>query len=69
MISKSSLDKTVLDMISDSAGLQQTHTHTHTHTHAHTHHFASCYAAGTAEDKMRLFIIYYILSTDMSEVS
>lgn len=42
MISKSSLDKTVLDMISDTS-------------------------AGTPEDKMRLFIIYYILSPDMSE--
>jgi hypothetical protein len=42
MISKSSLDKTVLDMISDPS-------------------------AGIPEDKMRLFIIYYILSPDMAE--
>jgi hypothetical protein len=42
MISKSSLDKTVLDMISDTT-------------------------AGTPEDKMRLFIIYYILSPDIAE--
>jgi hypothetical protein len=42
MISKSSLDKTVLDHISDPT-------------------------AGTPEDKMRLFSIYYILSSDMPE--
>lgn len=42
MITKSSLDKSVLDILSDPT-------------------------AGHAEDKMRLFIIYYILSQDMSE--
>lgn len=42
MITKSSLDKSVLDIISDPE-------------------------AGTPEDKMRLFIIYYILSPDVSE--
>lgn len=42
LISKSSLDKSVLEVISDPS-------------------------AGTAEDKLRLFIIYYTLSSDISD--
>lgn len=76
LMSKSTLDKSLLDIISDPDG---TNTFSLTHTHIHfivikghqCVHQMMCYcriimserlclSAGTPEDKMRLFLIYYI---------
>lgn len=62
-MSKSTLDKSLLDVISDPDGMRRTHT-----VHTCTLRFGDPYftyerfvfPGGTAEDKMRLFLIYYI---------